>query len=115
MKKIVIVISSALCFFLFSCDSPKSQKVYTGVVEGTAIQIPAMTGGKIVELFIEEGQQVKAGQPVALIDTLELSYQRENLQGLLQEIDSQEQSAAANVARARKRVGLYHREISTLQ
>lgn len=101
MKKIGALILLSTCYLFFSCGSDNSSKIYTGVVEGTAIKIPAMTGGKIVELLIEEGQQVNAGQLIAIIDTLELSYQRENLQGILQEISSQEQSAAATVTRAR--------------
>lgn len=101
MKKIGVLVLLSICYFLFSCGPGDSLKIYTGVVEGTAIQIPAMTGGRIVELLVEEGQQVNKGQLIAIIDTLELSYQHENLQGLLQEISSQEQSAAANVARAR--------------
>ncbi len=102
MKKILGFLSIPVWLLIFSCTSGDSIQIYTGVVEGTAIQIPAMTGGQIIDLLIDTGQEVQQGQLLAIIDTLELSYQRDNLKGILQEIASQEQSAAASSARAQK-------------
>jgi HlyD family secretion protein len=102
MKRFTSFLSILMFLLIFSCSSGDDIQIYTGVVEGTAIQIPAMTGGKIIDLLIDEGQEVKQGERIALIDTLELSYQRDNLKGIMQEITSQEQSAAANAARAKK-------------
>lgn len=102
MKIILGFLSIPIWFLIFSCTSGDSIQIYTGVVEGTAIQIPAMTGGQIIDLLIDTGQEVQQGQLLAIIDTLELSYQRDNLKGILQEIASQEQSAAASSARAQK-------------
>ena len=105
MKRFLGFFTIPVWLLIFSCTSGDSIQVYTGVVEGTAIQIPAMTGGQIIDLLIDEGQEVKQGQVIALIDTLELSYQRDNLTGILQEIISQEQSAAANATRAKNELG----------
>lgn len=102
MKKILGFLSIPVWLLIFSCTSGDSIQIYTGVVEGTAIQIPAMTGGQITDLLIDTGQEVQQGQLIAIIDTLESSYQRDNLKGILQEIASQEQSAAASSARAQK-------------
>ena len=102
MKKILRFLSIPVWSLILSCTSGESIQIYTGVVEGTAIQIPAMTGGQIIDLLIDTGQEVQQGQLLAIIDTLELSYQRDNLKGILQEIASQEQSAAASSARAQK-------------
>jgi HlyD family secretion protein len=102
MKRFSGFLSIFMYSLIFSCSSGDGVQIYTGVVEGTAIQIPAMIGGQIIDLLIDEGQEVKQGQMIALIDTLELSYQRDNLKGIMQEITSQEQSAAANAARAKK-------------
>src|SRR4030042_3554203 len=90
MKKILRFLSIPVWSLILSCTSGESIQIYTGVVEGTAIQIPAMTGGQIIDLLIDTGQEVQQGQLLAIIDTLEFSYQRENLKGILQEIASQE-------------------------
>jgi len=102
MKRLKYVLFFVCWSIITSCSSGDDALIYTGVVEGTAIQIPSMTGGQIIELLIDTGQEVEQGQIIAMVDTLELSYQRDNLNGILQEIASQEQSAAANSSRAQK-------------
>jgi HlyD family secretion protein len=102
MKRMKYLLFIIFWSIIISCSSGDDVQIYTGVVEGTAIQIPAMTGGQIIELLIDTGQEVEQGQIIAMVDTLELSYQRDNLSGMLQEIASQQQSAEANSARAQK-------------
>ena len=102
MKRMNYLLFIIFWSIIIFCSSGDNVQIYTGVVEGTAIQIPAMTGGQIIDLLIDTGQEVEQGQIIAIVDTQELSYQRDNLNGILQEIASQEQSAAANSARAQK-------------
>jgi HlyD family secretion protein len=88
---------------IFSCNfGGNSTDIYTGVVEGTVVRVPALTGGKINSLLIDTGDEVAAGQPLAIIDTLELSYQRKNLRAMLLEIDNQRQIATTNLERSKK-------------
>ena len=88
---------------LFSCNfGGNSSDIYTGVVEGTVVRVPALTGGKINRLLIDAGDEVTKGQLLATIDTLELSYQQQNLRAMLLEIDNQRQIATTNLGRSKK-------------
>jgi HlyD family secretion protein len=86
--------------FLLACSGNKDA-VFTGVIEGKVVQVPALTGGEIKQLLVETGDQVEAGQILAITDTLELIYQRQQLDALLDEINSQEQLARTNLARTK--------------
>ena len=51
----------------------------SGNFEATDVTISAETAGKILEFDITEGDTVSAGQVVALVDTAQLYYQRQQL------------------------------------
>ena len=88
-------------FFNSSCNN-NSDEIYTGVVEGTVVRVPALTGGKITSLPVDNGDTVTEGQVLATVDTLELSYQRKNLDAMLLEIANQKQIAMTNQERSKK-------------
>jgi HlyD family secretion protein len=88
---------------LYSCSSEAdSEQIYTGVIEGTIVKVPALTGGKIMELRFDSGDAVEKNTILALIDTLDLSFQKQNLAGMLQEVDNQKQIALTQFRRAEK-------------
>jgi len=79
MKKFILKIFILVFFVLMSCSRDGQKKIFTGIVEGTTIQLPALTGGKINELLVNEGDQVQKGQIIAQVDTLELHFQKKQL------------------------------------
>ena len=83
-----------------SCSGGNGGDVYTCVVEGTSVQVPAMTGGRIIGLYAETGETVAAGQVLALIDTIDLSLQRAQLEAAVDEIGVQEEIALTARGRA---------------
>jgi HlyD family secretion protein len=86
--------------FILSCSSNGDKKLrFTGVIEGTSVKIPALTGGEIIKLFTDTGHEVTKGQPIAQIDTSDLSYQRANAEAIMQEISVQEQIALTDLKR----------------
>lgn len=48
-----------------------------GVVEGTEVDLAFKTGGSIAEILVKEGDAVKAGQPIAMLNNEELLAKRE--------------------------------------
>ncbi len=52
-----------------------SQQV--GVVEGTEVDLAFKTGGSIADILVKEGDTVRAGQPIALLNNEELLAKRE--------------------------------------
>jgi len=99
LKILMPVLSIA---FVFCSDGNRTKQVYTGVIEGTIVKVPALTGGKITQLFFDSGDTIEKGAPLAQIDTLELSFQRQNLNGTLQEVDNQKEIAMTQLKRAEK-------------
>jgi HlyD family secretion protein len=58
-------------------------------LEGTSVQLPALTGGQILSMRVDEGQQVSKGDTLALIDTLELFLQLSQLKADLKNLEVQ--------------------------
>ena len=82
---------------LTGCGRDSGSSVYTGVLEGKSIQVPALTGGKVVSLLVDTGQEVAVGDTLVLIDVLELKLQREQLSAGLEELEVQREIARTNL------------------
>jgi HlyD family secretion protein len=109
----LLLIASALG----SCSGGDGGDIYTCVVEGTSVQVPAMTGGRIIGLYAETGEAVAAGQVLALIDTIDLSFQRAQLEAAVDEIGVQEEIALTARGRASSELEylrLNHERLSNL-
>lgn len=89
-------------FLIAGCGNNNHKNSYTGVLEGTSINVPALTGGEIIDMFISTGDEVKKGQRLAIIDSTELVYQRGRLQATLTELDVQNKIAGTGLANAKK-------------
>lgn len=68
---------------LGGCSSSNSSKVLEGVVETTILSHYSEVSGKIMKLPIELGQQVKAGDVIAIIDDSNEQYALEQLKATL--------------------------------
>jgi len=93
MKRITLSLIITFFLVLISCSNNSDQKIYTGVLEGTSVRLPALTGGQIIKLMIDEGHIVSEGDTIAVIDTVEYSLQLRQLQAGLRELDIQEKTA----------------------
>lgn len=69
------------------------QSVFQGTLEARSVDINAKVPGKIADLLVEEGQTLKAGDAIALIDAKDLSAKKEGL-------SAQAQAAQAGVMAA---------------
>jgi HlyD family secretion protein len=70
---------STAIFLLFSCSNKYGEADAYGSFEAEEIIVSAEGNGKIIELNLEEGQRMTAGQYVGLIDTLQLYLQKQQL------------------------------------
>ncbi len=96
-RGISILLLSALWFI--SCNSSEEDQQYTGIIEGTVVKIPALSGGQILEIYIDLGDEIQSGQVLASVDSTELSYQRQQLLAGLRELDAQTAMAQTNLKR----------------
>ena len=88
MKTNIILFSTLI--LLAACKSSNNKPDAYGTFESTEITISSESAGKIIWLKAEEGTQLKIGDSVALIDTVQLSLKREALMA--------EKKAASNKA-----------------
>ncbi len=77
MKLKIIIIGIVLT--LFSCKKQSERADAYGNFEATETTISAESNGKLIQFTIEEGQTLKEGAIVGLIDTIQLSLKKEQL------------------------------------
>lgn len=78
MNKSIIYSAAIAMTFMASCGS-KPDYDATGIFEATTVTVAAETTGKILSFDAVEGDSLRAGQPVAVVDTAMLVLQRRQL------------------------------------
>lgn len=78
MNKSIIYTGALAITFMASCGS-KPDYDATGIFEATTVTVAAETTGKILSFDAVEGDSLRAGQPVAVVDTAMLVLQRRQL------------------------------------
>ena len=78
MKNIKILFLAVLAGSLFSCSNSEKADGY-GNFEATEITISSEANGKLEFLNLEEGQVLEKGEVVALVDTLQLYLNKQQL------------------------------------
>jgi HlyD family secretion protein len=70
-KMLVITLSAAIFIWAAGCSlgTKENKDIYTATVEAESFYIPSEVSGKVVELSIEQGTVIKAGDSIAKIDT----------------------------------------------
>lgn len=77
MKTRIFIFSCII--LLASCSKNSDKSDAYGTFESTEVTISSESAGKIIWLKAEEGEQLKTGDTVALIDTIQLSLKRDAL------------------------------------
>lgn len=75
-NKYLFIIVIAL---LSACSGSKDKSDAYGTFESTEVTISSESAGKLIYFNIEEGQEMKSGDTVALIDTIQLALKRDAL------------------------------------
>lgn len=101
MKKSFLYVTMAI--IASSCHS-KPDYDATGIFEATTVTVSAETNGKILSFDISEGDSVKAGQRVAIIDTTLLVLQYKQLQSRQSSTESSSPDIAAQAASLRSQI-----------
>lgn len=95
---LVVVLVTAL---FVSCGKNSDKIRFSSVLEGTAVQVPAMTGGQISKMYIDTGHKVELGDTIAIIDTTELFLNKKKLNAGLRELESQTEQAGIGLKQAK--------------
>lgn len=101
MKKISYILLIMLGI-LAGCQRAEKEPGWTSVMEAEINRVSVVGGGKIVELMVNEGDEVAVGEILALLDSRELSYNLEQINASLAEIQAQEALANTQISIAEK-------------
>lgn len=82
----------------------------TGTFEATEVTISAEANGRIISFDAEEGTEVKAGESLGVIDTVQLALQREQLRMQQQAILAQRPDVQKQVLSLREQIDKTRRE-----
>lgn len=95
---------SMVCFILLwlSACEKKSETTFTasGIVEGTAVEVAAQTGGYLLKINFDEGQPIVQDDVIAVVDTEKLTYQLQQARASLQETEVQYKISLNTLAKA---------------
>lgn len=95
MKKILTYTFTALAFT--ACHNTPDYDA-TGIFEATTVTISAETSGKILSIDVAEGNNIKQGQNIAVIDTALLVLQQKQLNSQRMSAESASPDIAAQAA-----------------
>lgn len=109
MRKTIYHLFAAV-LLLTSCGRGDADFDASGVFETTEVTVSAQGEGELLQFDIREGQTLRAGQTVGLIDTLQLSLKREELLGNLQATDSRRYDVSRQIASLREQIATQRRE-----
>lgn len=108
MKTFNYFIPFMLMLSLFSCKNSDGNYDASGTFEATEIIVSSEANGKIKELNIEEGQELKANQQVGYIDSLQLFLSKKQLEYTIRAMESRRPEIA-------KQIAVYEQQIATQQ
>ena len=98
-RGIVIVVFAVLVIAAlgFWWRSTFSEETDDAQINGHLIQVSSRVGGQIAKVYVDENQVVKAGDPIADIDTRDLQVAVENAQAALATAEANAAAAQVNV------------------
>ncbi len=98
MKNSISIFSFICIIFLFTaCEKKKENFDASGTFEATEIIVSAEAMGKILDLKIQEGQQLKKGEAVGAIDPLSIELQKEQIQASMGALTEKSNDATPQV------------------
>jgi HlyD family secretion protein len=99
MKSVIRAGLLAVSFLLVSCgQNSRSPDLISGTIETDEVRVASRHGGRVKELFAQEGDSLKAGAVIAALDAAELPARRDRITAQLSELEAgprKEEIAAA--------------------
>jgi HlyD family secretion protein len=96
MKKILIL--TMLSALIFSCNSKDEKSDAFGNFEADPVIVSSESSGKIIQLNVEKGQQIDSGFVAAVIDTVQLHLNLQQIQAQKDAVSAKRQTIQSQVA-----------------
>jgi len=100
MKRTLLPALIILSFLLISCSAEDTVPGGSGLVEATEVIVSAETGGRLIHLYFEEGDNIAPGDTVALIDTTIVSLRLKQAEASLRAVEAKRATAMIQVEQA---------------
>ena len=108
MRNFLSIISAMT--LLTACSGSDSKYDASGVFEVTEVMVSARVAGEIMDLDIDEGTEVTAGEPVGYIDTVQLYLQRLQLEANVKAVESRICDVEKQTAAIRQQIDTQKKE-----
>ncbi|HLN71734.1 MAG TPA: HlyD family efflux transporter periplasmic adaptor subunit [Prolixibacteraceae bacterium] len=95
MKKIPLI--AMALFLIVACNKNKQQSDAYGNFEAVETIISAESAGKLLAMQVKQGDQLKTGQPIAMIDSTELILKKEQTLAQLSASETKRQNVTAQI------------------
>ncbi|MCB9202646.1 MAG: HlyD family efflux transporter periplasmic adaptor subunit [Flavobacteriales bacterium] len=115
MKKATILYTSLLISSLWSCETTEDNFDASGSFEVDERIISAETNGKILDLTIEEGDTLTAGQVIGHIDATQLEIQAQQIEASINAINQKKLDAEPQIQILRSQLITQTNQHATLQ
>ncbi|MBP9197310.1 MAG: efflux RND transporter periplasmic adaptor subunit [Saprospiraceae bacterium] len=103
-----------LIFVVSSCKKSDIKYDAAGTFEATEIILSAEANGKITQFDANEGDEIKAGQVVVLIDTVNLNLQKEQAESTVDALLMKQNSAEPQITVLKQQLMVAESQIQTL-
>ncbi len=110
MKSIHVTVYTFLLILITSCQSGLPKYDATGTFETTEVLVSAEANGKILTYDVEEGDYLKQGACVGLIDTLQLYLKKVQLEASMKSVEEQRPDIKKQVAALKEQIATAERD-----
>ena len=114
MKFQLLIYGLLPLFCLAACSKFAPKADAYGNFEAEERIVSAEASGKILTLNLEEGQDLKAGQQVGTIDSIQIALKREQLQASIRAIVAKSPAIGAQLAVFEKQTASIRQQLTTL-
>lgn len=73
---ILIILAAVMTWKYVSAREPANRLILSGTIEADEIHVGSKVSGRIAEVFVKEGQQIKAGEPLIRFDSYDFTAKR---------------------------------------
>ena len=85
---ILSTVACSLAFLAISCNQGSNTTSVSGTIETDEVRVASRYGGRVEKIFVQEGDTLKAGQPIAQLDAAELNAKRDQAAAQLAEYEA---------------------------
>ena len=110
MKHTLLYTLAAVAMLCTACKDNEVKYDAAGMFETTEVIVSAKGTGELVTFTAEEGEQVKAGQKLGCIDTLQLHFKKQQLLSTISATESKRLNASRQVAAVQQQIANLQRE-----